>query len=252
MAPSVIVKDGRTPSPSVASRGTGAGSAGRIRPFAPSAIVSHALRGLSQLAVDKPPNLTDQPRPRDATNVLRFSDHLFARTSVSVSDQYSSYASKTSTGFATQRSKHSDSIHSWNSSNKPPLSTPTHSFVVIKNVSALVPVDRTLAGAYVVLAKNPAAMCIANTDIARDHDRHDHERIWRTLGNLLQHVVPLHHGLQGDAKNTALRAFDAKKQVSITDAYKSVQWGHNPLAKQIALKLYVHAAQVVAVWLIFS
>jgi hypothetical protein len=87
-APPVVIRDGRTPSPSTASRGTGTGtgSAGRIRPFAPSAIVSHALRGLSQLAVDKPAISTSQPaRARDAANVLRFADHLFARTSVSVS-----------------------------------------------------------------------------------------------------------------------------------------------------------------------
>jgi hypothetical protein len=84
----VIIRDGRTPSPSTTSRtgtGTGTGSAGRIRPFAPSAIVSHALRGLSQLAVDKPAMSTSHPKARDAAGVLRFSDHLFARTSMSVS-----------------------------------------------------------------------------------------------------------------------------------------------------------------------
>ncbi|KAG8715111.1 hypothetical protein FRC08_010985 [Ceratobasidium sp. 394] len=225
MAPNVTTKTERTPSPSVASRGTGPGSASRIRPFAPSAIVSHALRGLSQLAVDKPPSLTDQPRPRETANVLRFSDHLFARTSVS-------------------RSKHSDSVNSWNSTNKLPLSTPTHSFVVIKNLSSMVPVDRALAGAYIILAKNPAAMCRANADIARNHGRHDHERVWKTLSTLLQHVVPLHHGLQGDAKTTALRTFEEKKQVSIEEAYKGVQWGHNPLAKQTALKLYSDASNL--------
>ncbi|KAG8755838.1 hypothetical protein FRC12_010759 [Ceratobasidium sp. 428] len=223
MAPIAMAKNERTPSPSIGSRGTGTGSAGRIRPFAPSAIVSHALRGLSQLAVDKPPSLTDQPRPREVANTLRFSDHLFARTSIS-------------------RSKHSDSINSWNSNNRPPLPMPTHSFVVIKNVSSMIPVDRALAGAYVVLSKNPAAMCRSNADVARDHGRHDHERIWKTLSTLLQHVVPLHHGLQGDAKAVALRAFEEKKQVSIEDAYKGVQWGHNPLAKRAALKLYSEAS----------
>jgi hypothetical protein len=69
--------------------------------------------------------------------------------------------------------------------------------------------------------------------IARDHSRHDHERIWKTLATVFQQVVPLHHGLQGDAKNAALRMFDEKKLVSVEDAYKSVQWGYNPLAKQI-------------------
>lgn len=104
--------------------------------------------------------------------------------------------------------------------------------MVIKNLAPLVSVDRALAESYVILAKNPAAMCRANADIARDHGRHDHERIWKILNTILQQVVPLYHGLQGDAKNTASRLFDEKKQVSIEDAYKGVQWGHNPLARQ--------------------
>ncbi|QRV86136.1 cytosolic Fe-S cluster assembly factor NBP35 [Ceratobasidium sp. AG-Ba] len=219
MAPSIVSKNERTPSPSVGSRGTGPGSASRIRPFAPSAIVSHALRGLSQLSVDKPSSLVDQPRPKDAANALRFSDHLFARTSMS-------------------RSKHSDSVNSWNSNNKPSLTASSHSFVVIKNLSSMIQVDRSLAGAYVTLAKNPAAMCRANAEIARTYARHDHERIWKILATLLQHVVPLHHGLQGDAKTAALRNFEEKKQISIEEAYKGVQWGHNPLARQTASKLY--------------
>lgn len=226
-APPVAIRDGRTPSPSTASRGTGTGtgSGSRVRPFAPSAIVSHALRGLSQLAVDKPTTSTSQARPRDTANVLRFSDHLFARTSMS-------------------RSKHSDSVNSWNSNHKPPLVTPSHTFVVIKNLAPLIPVDRTLAESYVILAKNPASMCRANADIARDHGRHDHERIWKTLSTVLQHVVPLHHGLQGDAKNAATRAFDEKKQLSIEDAYKSVQWGHNPLARQTVRKVYADVSKL--------
>ncbi|KAJ1310171.1 hypothetical protein OPQ81_006915 [Rhizoctonia solani] len=219
----VVIRDGRTPSPSTASRtGTGTGSVGRIRPFAPSAIVSHALRGLSQLAVDKPTLSTSHPRARDAA--LRFSDHLFARTSVS-------------------RPRHSDSVNSWNSPNKPPQVTPTHTFVVIKNLSCLIPSDRTLAEKYIVLAKNPAAICRANANLARDHSRHDHERIWKTLATVFQQVVPLYHGLQGDAKNAASRMFDEKKQVSIEDAYKSVQWGYNPLARQVVKQIYEDVAQ---------
>ncbi|CAE6525450.1 unnamed protein product [Rhizoctonia solani] len=220
----VVIRDGRTPSPSTTSRtGTGAGSAGRIRPFAPSAIVSHALRGLSQLAVDKPTNSTSHPRARDAANVLRFSDHLFARTSVS-------------------RPRHSDSVNSWNSSNKPAQAAPTHTFVVIKNLAPLIPSDRALTEKYVVLAKNPAAMCRANAAVAQEHSRHDHERIWKMLATVLQQVVPLYHGLQGDARNAASRVFDEKKQVSIEDAYKSVQWGYNPLARQIVKQIYADVA----------
>ncbi|CAE6462435.1 unnamed protein product [Rhizoctonia solani] len=219
----VIIRDGRSPSPSTTSRtGTGTGSVGRIRPFAPSAIVSHALRGLSQLAVDKPALSSSHPRARDAA--LRFSDHLFARTSVS-------------------RPKHSDSINSWTSSNKPAQVTPMHTFVVIKNLSCLIPSDRTLAEKYVVLAKNPAAMCRANAAVAQDHSRHDHERIWKMLATVFQQVVPLYHGLQGDAKNAASRMFDEKKRVSIEDAYKSVQWGYNPLAKQVVKQVYANVAQ---------
>ncbi|CEL52196.1 putative RWD, RING finger and WD repeat-containing protein C11E3,05 OS=Schizosaccharomyces pombe (strain 972 / ATCC 24843) GN=SPAC11E3.05 PE=1 SV=1 [Rhizoctonia solani AG-1 IB] len=223
----VIIRDGRTPSPSTTSRtgtGTGTGSAGRIRPFAPSAIVSHALRGLSQLAVDKPAMSTSHPKARDAAGVLRFSDHLFARTSMS-------------------RPRHSDSVNSWNSTNKPAQVAPTHTFVVIKNLAPLIPADRTLAEKYAVLAKNPAALCRANVAIARDHSRHDHERIWKTLATVFQQVVPLHHGLQGDAKNAALRMFDEKKLVSVEDAYKSVQWGYNPLAKQIVKQVYADVAE---------
>ncbi|KEP54408.1 putative RWD, RING finger and WD repeat protein C11E3,05 [Rhizoctonia solani 123E] len=219
----VVIRDGRTPSPSTTSRtGTGTGSAGRVRPFAPSAIVSHALRGLSQLAVDKPTLSTSHPRARDAA--LRFSDHLFARASVS-------------------RPKHSDSMNSWNSSSKPAQVAPTHTFVVIKNLSSLIPADRTLAEKYVVLAKNPAAMCRTNAAVAQEHSRHDHERIWKMLATALQQVVPLYHGLQGDAKNAALRMFDEKKRVSIEGAYKSVQWGYNPLARKVVKQIYADVAQ---------
>ncbi|KAG8691847.1 hypothetical protein FRC11_007813 [Ceratobasidium sp. 423] len=223
----VVIRDGRTPSPSTTSRtgtGTGTGSVGRIRPFAPSAIVSHALRGLSQLAVDKPTNSTSHPRARDAANALRFSDHLFARTSVS-------------------RPRHSDSVNSWNSSNKPAQVTPTHTFVVIKNLAPLIPSDRALAEKYIVLAKNPAAMCRVNAAVAQEHSRYDHERIWKMLATVLQQVVPLYHGLQGDAKNAAARMFDEKKQVSIEDAHKSVQWGYNPLARQIVKQIYTDVAE---------
>ncbi|KAF8758508.1 WD40 repeats protein [Rhizoctonia solani] len=202
----VIIRDGRTPSPSTTSRtgtGTGTGSASRIRPFAPSAIVSHALRGLSQLAVDKPTISTNHSKARDAAGILRFSDHLFARTSMS-------------------RPRHSDSVNSWNSTNKPAQVAQTHTFVVIKNLTHLIPVDRVLAEKYVILEKNPAALCRANASVAREHSRHDHER---------------------DAKNAALRTFDEKKQVSIEDAYKSVQWGYNPLAKQIVKQIYADVAE---------
>ncbi|GAB1517411.1 hypothetical protein RhiTH_000459 [Rhizoctonia solani] len=223
----VIIRDGRTPSPSTTSRtgtGTGTGSASRIRPFAPSAIVSHALRGLSQLAVDKPTISTNHSKARDAAGILRFSDHLFARTSMS-------------------RPRHSDSVNSWNSTNKPAQVAQTHTFVVIKNLTHLIPVDRVLAEKYVILEKNPAALCRANASVAREHSRHDHERIWKTLATVFQQVVPLYHGLQGDAKNAALRTFDEKKQVSIEDAYKSVQWGYNPLAKQIVKQIYADVAE---------
>ncbi|CAE6432359.1 unnamed protein product [Rhizoctonia solani] len=225
----VIIRDGRTPSPSTTSRtgtgtGTGTGSAGRLRPFAPSAIVSHALRGLSQLAVDKPTISTSHPKARDAAGILRFSDHLFARTSMS-------------------RPRHSDSVNSWNSTNKPAQVAPTHTFVVIKNLAPLIPTDRILAEKYAILGKNPAALCRTNATVARDHSRHDHERIWKMLATVFQQVVPLHHGLQGDAKNAALRMFDEKKQVSIEDAYKSVQWGYNPLAKQIVKQIYADVAE---------
>ncbi|ELU44516.1 G-patch domain-containing protein [Rhizoctonia solani AG-1 IA] len=209
----VIIRDGRTPSPSTTSRtgtGTGTGSASRIRPFAPSAIVSHALRGLSQLAVDKPTISTNHSKARDAAGILRFSDHLFARTSMSVSEP-------------THRVQR--------------CVAQTHTFVVIKNLTHLIPVDRVLAEKYVILEKNPAALCRANASVAREHSRHDHERIWKTLATVFQQVVPLYHGLQGDAKNAALRTFDEKKQVSIEDAYKSVQWGYNPLAKQIVKQI---------------
>jgi hypothetical protein len=109
--------------------------------------------------------------------------------------------------------------------------------VVIKNFASLIPVDRALAESYVILAKNPASMCRANANIARDHGRHDHERIWKMLGTILQQVVPLYHGLQGDAKNAASRVFTEKKQLSIEDAYKGVQWGHNPLARQVTRQM---------------
>ena len=108
------------------------------------------------------------------------------------------------------------------------------SSVSIKRIPELTVLDKDLARDYTMESDIPAFICEANAKVARIHQRPDHERVWKTLSELLCPTVPLieDDGVSTIASVTAPDTLNEKGPYELAGRDRGhVKWGDHPLAK---------------------
>ncbi|KAH9843960.1 uncharacterized protein C8Q71DRAFT_21868 [Rhodofomes roseus] len=161
-APPRIVKNAMreiSVSPSLASRGPD--TAPRL--FQSPALLSDAVRRLTDAAQDRASTTKANNQADDAGNILRIMTNLFT---------YSQLKSR-------RVSEHSRPVEDIPASYS--LLPQRRSSVLIKDTAGLVGIDAVMASEYTFAVDNPADCCKENADIAKARGRIDHERIMRIL-----------------------------------------------------------------------
>ncbi|KAJ6608856.1 hypothetical protein B0H10DRAFT_513883 [Mycena sp. CBHHK59/15] len=139
------------------------------RVFRSPALIADAVRRLSLAATDRIVKPLDPRRPQDGDHILRIMTNLltFSHDTSHHRDSESS------------RPRGEDGIRP--NGNSFSLPAPRRSTVFITNTTNISGADRKVAVGYIFEADTLAQLCQNNADVARDHGRYDHERIFKIL-----------------------------------------------------------------------
>lgn len=160
-------------SPSIGSRGPDSGP----RPFRSPGVLSEAMRHLALASNDRDVAPIESTRTEDANSILRIMSDLF------------SFSLPKGRKFSDQSRQREDAPNNFS------LQTTTRSTVLIKDTSSYLGIDVAAAAEYKYTLTNPLDWCKVNGEIAKRHDRVDHERIFSMLQVILVNVYkpPVHH-----------------------------------------------------------
>lgn len=138
------------------------------RVFRSPALIADAVRRLSLAATDRMVKPLDPRRPQDGDHILRIMTNLLT--------------------FSHDTSHHRDSESSSRPRGEEPFRAdsfaypaPRRSTVFITNTTHISGGDRKVAVEYVFEAETLAGLCQKNAEVAREHGRYDHERIFKIL-----------------------------------------------------------------------
>ncbi|KAJ7739030.1 hypothetical protein DFH07DRAFT_983862 [Mycena maculata] len=138
------------------------------RVFRSPALIADAVRRLSLAATDRVVKPLDPRRPADGDHILRIMTNLltFSHDTTHSRDSESSRLRGEDGGFR------ADSFA---------YPAPRRSTVFITNTTDISGADRKVAVGYVFEAETLAVLCQKNAEVAREHGRYDHERIFKIL-----------------------------------------------------------------------
>ncbi|KAF7373833.1 WD-REPEATS-REGION domain-containing protein [Mycena sanguinolenta] len=145
------------------------------RVFRSPALIADAVRRLSLAATDRAVKPLDPRRPQDGDHILRIMTNLLT---------FSHDMSQPHRDSESSRLREEDS----SLPSKVPYSAPRRSMVFIANTTHISGGDRKVAAGYVFEAESLAMVCQKNSEVAREHGRYDHERIFK----ILQALFPSH------------------------------------------------------------
>lgn len=183
-------------SPSLASRGPD--NAPRL--FQSPALLSDAVRRLTDAAHDRSATTAEAHQADDAGNILRIMTNLFT---------YSQHKAR-------RVSDHSRPVEDIPASYS--LLQQRRSTVFIKDTSPLVGIDAALAAEYTLSIDDTAECCMENAEIAKARGRLDHERVLRALGAVFTQDTKLSQGVHSS---------------------RQPPHGHRVLAVRVVTKLWV-------------
>ncbi|KAF7354044.1 WD-REPEATS-REGION domain-containing protein [Mycena venus] len=138
------------------------------RVFRSPALIADAVRRLSLAATDRVVKPLDPRRPQDGDHILRIMTNLLT---------FSHDTSQHHRDSESSRQRGDEGLRS--SSFAYPA--PRRSTVFITNTTHISGGDRKVATGYVFEAETLALLCQKNAEVARDHGRYDHERIFKIL-----------------------------------------------------------------------
>ncbi|KAJ7613889.1 hypothetical protein DFH06DRAFT_1014506 [Mycena polygramma] len=136
--------------------------------FRSPALIADAVRRLSLAATDRVVKPLDPRRPQDGDHILRIMTNLLT---------FSHDTSQHHRDSESSRIRGEDGMRS----NSFAYPAPRRSTVFITNTTHISGGDRKVATGYVFEAETLALVCQRNAEVARDHGRYDHERIFKIL-----------------------------------------------------------------------
>lgn len=137
------------------------------RVFRSPALIADAVRRLSLAATDRVVKPLDPRRPQDGDHILRIMTNL-----LTFSHDTSHHRDSESSRLRGEDGFRADSFA---------YPAPRRSTVFITNTSDISGSDRKVAVEYVFDAETVAVLCQKNAEVAREHGRYDHERIFKIL-----------------------------------------------------------------------
>ncbi|KAJ7500604.1 hypothetical protein B0H11DRAFT_784912 [Mycena galericulata] len=137
------------------------------RVFRSPALLADAVRRLSLAATDRVVKPLDPRRPQDGDHILRIMTNL-----LTFSHDTSHHRDSESSRLRGEEGFRSDSFA---------FPAPRRSTVFITNTTDISGGDRKVAVGYVFEAETVAVLCQKNAEVAREHGRYDHERIFKIL-----------------------------------------------------------------------
>jgi hypothetical protein len=145
------------------------------RVFRSPALMADAVRQLSLAATDRIVKPLDSRRPQDGDHILRIMTNLltFSHDSSHHRDSESSRP----------RGEEARAGHT-----SLPLRRKQMSMVYLVNTANIAGADRKVASGYIFEADTLAEVCRKNAEVAREHGRYDHERIFKILQALFPAV----------------------------------------------------------------
>lgn len=165
------------------------------RLFFPSIFLSEAIRLLTLSAVDRP----CMPNPRKQKG----EDMGQAMTDLLTLSQYQDQRNVEVTaraGVGTQRGPVL-------ADNQIAMVQVRRSMLYASNINWLDGPDKRVATGYVFEADTLAGVCLKNASVARECERSDHERVWKTLEVLFKNMNALGRWLTVDCENMAKQVF---------------------------------------------
>ncbi|KAJ7831185.1 hypothetical protein B0H14DRAFT_2365267 [Mycena olivaceomarginata] len=145
------------------------------RVFRSPALIADAVRRLSLAATDRVVKPLDPRRPQDGDHILRIMTNLLT---------FSHDTSQHHRDSESSRLRGEDTVPS----NSFAYPAQRRSTVFITNTTHISGGDRKVATGYVFEAETLAMVCQKNAEVAREHGRYDHERIFK----ILQALFPSH------------------------------------------------------------
>ncbi|KAK7061329.1 WD-repeats-region domain-containing protein [Favolaschia claudopus] len=138
------------------------------RAFRSPALIADAVRRLSLAATDRIVKPLDPRRPPEGDHILRIMTNLLTFSHDTTQPPRDSDSS---------RLRGEDSLHSSNV----PYPAPRRSTVFITGTTHISGPDRKVAASYVFTADTLGMVCQKNAEVAQNHGRYDHERIFKIL-----------------------------------------------------------------------
>ncbi|KAJ7148202.1 hypothetical protein C8R46DRAFT_1167201 [Mycena filopes] len=138
------------------------------RVFRSPALIADAVRRLSLAATDRVVKHLDPRRPQDGDHILRIMTNLLT---------FSHDTSQHHRDSESSRPRGEDGLRP----NSFAYPAPRRSTVFITNTTHISGGDRKVAEAYVFENETLALVCQKNAEVAREHGRYDHERIFKIL-----------------------------------------------------------------------
>jgi hypothetical protein len=138
------------------------------RVFRSPALIADAVRRLSLAATDRVVKPLDPRRPQEGDHILRIMTNLLT---------FSHDTSQPHRDSESSRLRGEESMRS----NSFAFPAPRRSMVFITNTTHISGGDPKVATGYVFEAETLALVCHKNAEVARDHGRYDHERIFKIL-----------------------------------------------------------------------
>lgn len=145
------------------------------RMFRSPALIADAVRRLSLAATDRVVKPLDPRRPQDGDHILRIMTNLLT---------FSHDTSQHHRDSESSRLRGEEGLRS----NSFAYPAPRRSTVFITNTTHISGGDRKVATGYMFEAETVALVCQKNAEVAREHGRYDHERIFKVL----QALFPSH------------------------------------------------------------
>ncbi|KAJ6467500.1 hypothetical protein C8R47DRAFT_990390 [Mycena vitilis] len=136
--------------------------------FRSPALIADAVRRLSLAATDRVVKPLDPRRPQDGDHILRIMTNLLT---------FSHDTSQHHRDSESSRIRGEDGMRS----NSFAYPAPRRSTVFITNTTHISGGDRKVATGYIFQAETLALVCQRNAEVAREHGRYDHERIFKIL-----------------------------------------------------------------------
>ena len=158
-------------SPSVGSRGPDSGPRSSRSP----GMLSDAIRRLARASTDTDDVATESTGGEESSSVLRIMSNLFS---------YSQPKGRRPSEQSKQQEDPPDSFA--------PRRVATPSTILVADVSQYLGIDIAAAAEYKYTTTNPLDWCKVNSEIARRHNRMDHERVFGVLQIMLVNVQKAH------------------------------------------------------------